>query len=75
MVNVGLLELSRIIIIPGEKYQQSVTDNAYKIQMKLTILSVEESDYGMYKCISKNSLGETDGSIKLYRKHCILYFF
>ncbi|KAF3421851.1 hypothetical protein E2986_11130 [Frieseomelitta varia] len=24
------------------------------------------SDYGTYKCISKNSLGETDGSIKLY---------
>ncbi|EFN73561.1 hypothetical protein EAG_11373 [Camponotus floridanus] len=34
--------------------------------MKLMIRSVAMSDYGSYKCISKNSLGETDGSIKLY---------
>ncbi|KAG7205262.1 hypothetical protein KM043_018339 [Ampulex compressa] len=34
--------------------------------MKLTIRTVGMSDYGTYKCISKNSLGETDGSIKLY---------
>ncbi|XP_012136049.2 neurotrimin [Megachile rotundata] len=54
------------IIKTGEKYEQSVTDNAYKIQMKLTIFSVTQSDYGTYKCISKNSLGETDGNIKLY---------
>ncbi|XP_076762855.1 lachesin isoform X2 [Xylocopa sonorina] len=54
------------IIKNGDKYEQSLTDNAYKVAMKLTILSVEMSDYGTYKCISKNSLGETDGSIKLY---------
>ncbi|XP_017758962.1 PREDICTED: neurotrimin-like [Eufriesea mexicana] len=50
----------------GEKYNQSFTNNEYKVHMKLTILSVEMSDYGTYKCISKNALGETDGSIKLY---------
>ncbi|CAK9813617.1 Ntm [Anthophora plagiata] len=54
------------IIKNEEKYRQSLTDNAYKVHMKLTILSVGMSDYGTYKCISKNSLGETDGSIKLY---------
>lgn len=37
--------------------------------MKLTIVSVDISDFGMYKCVAKNSLGETDGSIKLYRKY------
>lgn len=37
--------------------------------MKLMIRSVAMSDYGSYKCISKNSLGETDGSIKLYREY------
>lgn len=36
--------------------------------MKLTITSVDINDFGMYKCVAKNSLGETDGSIKLYRK-------
>uniref|UniRef100_T1I547 Immunoglobulin I-set domain-containing protein n=1 Tax=Rhodnius prolixus TaxID=13249 RepID=T1I547_RHOPR len=34
--------------------------------MKLTILSVTPSDFGSYKCVSKNSLGDTDGTIKLY---------
>lgn len=37
--------------------------------MKLTIKSVEPGDYGAYKCISRNSLGETDGTIKVYRKY------
>lgn len=36
--------------------------------MTLTILSVEIGDFGQYKCVAKNSLGETDGNIKLYRK-------
>ncbi|PBC27589.1 Neurotrimin [Apis cerana cerana] len=54
------------IIKNGDKYNQSFTNNVYKVHMKLTILATEMSDYGTYKCISKNSLGETDGSIKLY---------
>lgn len=37
--------------------------------MKLTITNVDIADFGMYKCLAKNSLGETDGSIKLYRKY------
>jgi hypothetical protein len=36
--------------------------------MKLTIRSVGPTDFGSYKCVSKNSLGDTDGSIKLYRE-------
>ncbi|XP_076686426.1 neurotrimin isoform X2 [Andrena cerasifolii] len=54
------------IIKTGEKYEQSLSDDTYKVYMKLTILSVGMSDYGTYKCISKNSLGETDGSIRMY---------
>ncbi|XP_071643523.1 neurotrimin isoform X2 [Temnothorax longispinosus] len=55
------------IIANGEKYEPSFSDNVYKVHMKLMIRSVAMSDYGSYKCISKNSLGETDGSIKLYQ--------
>ena len=43
-------------------------ENAYKVIMKLTINSVSQNDFGAYKCVSKNSLGDTDGTIKLYRK-------
>ncbi|CAH0553154.1 unnamed protein product, partial [Brassicogethes aeneus] len=54
------------IISQGAKYEPSIVDNAYKVHMKLTIKVITPSDYGSYKCVSKNSLGETDGTIKLY---------
>lgn len=54
------------IISQGAKYEPVLMDNAYKVHMKLTIRSVSMNDYGSYKCVSKNSLGETDGTIKLY---------
>ncbi|XP_043270161.1 neurotrimin-like isoform X2 [Venturia canescens] len=56
------------IVAQGGKYDTELIDNAYKVRMKLTIHSVTESDYGAYKCVSRNSLGDTDSTIKLYRK-------
>jgi hypothetical protein len=56
---------------PGGKYEPMLLDNAYKVHMKLTIRAVAPSDFGSYKCVSKNSLGDTDGSIKLYREYII----
>jgi len=53
----------------GGKYEPVLLDNAYKVHMKLTIKSVGPTDFGSYKCVSKNSLGDTDGSIKLYREY------
>ncbi|XP_030749458.1 neurotrimin-like isoform X2 [Sitophilus oryzae] len=54
------------IISQGTKYEPTIADNAYKVHMKLVIRKVSQSDYGSYKCVAKNSLGETDGTIKLY---------
>lgn len=60
--------------VPGGKYEPVLLDNAYKVQMKLTISSVSPSDFGTYKCVSRNSLGDTDGTIKVYRKlYSIIY--
>lgn len=39
--------------------------------MKLTVRHLQPGDFGNYRCISKNSLGETEGSIRLYGE----YFF
>ncbi|KAG5676473.1 putative Mast/stem cell growth factor receptor Kit [Polypedilum vanderplanki] len=55
------------IVPQGGKFESTIQDNAYKVDMKLTIKSVSQSDFGSYTCVSKNSLGETDGTIKLYR--------
>ncbi|EDS32325.1 conserved hypothetical protein [Culex quinquefasciatus] len=54
----------------GGKYEPVLIDNAYKVVMKLSIKVVSQADFGSYKCIAKNSLGETDGTIKLYSKDC-----
>ena len=54
------------LFIAGGKFETSIKDNAYKVHMNLTIKSVSQSDFGSYMCVAKNSLGETDGTIKLY---------
>lgn len=41
--------------------------------MKLTIVDVEQGDFGSYKCMARNSLGETDGNIKLYREYLFIF--
>ncbi|XP_025834128.1 uncharacterized protein LOC112905609 [Agrilus planipennis] len=40
-------------------------ENGYKKYMMLKIKNVNINDFGSYKCVAKNSLGETDGVIKL----------
>ncbi|VVC44571.1 Immunoglobulin subtype,Immunoglobulin-like domain,Immunoglobulin-like fold,Immunoglobulin subtype [Cinara cedri] len=55
-----------ILITNGTKYHTALMENMYKTKMKLTILSVTSSDFGPYQCVSKNSLADTDGNIKLY---------
>lgn len=35
----------------------------------LKIRRVNKNDFGSYKCVAKNSLGETDGVIKLEGRH------
>ncbi|KAG5883619.1 hypothetical protein JTB14_005751 [Gonioctena quinquepunctata] len=55
-------------IIPhSAKYVPEIIEDGYKVHMKLMIKSLEPSDYGVYKCISKNSLGDMEGTINVYR--------
>jgi hypothetical protein len=52
--------------IVGDKYEAVSSDDSYRVYMRLKIRSVALADFGAYKCVAKNSLGETDGTIKLY---------
>lgn len=55
------------MIITNEKYSMSeVKSSAYSAQMRLLIKDLQNRDFGGYKCISKNSLGDAEGSINLY---------
>lgn len=53
----------------GDNYGTSLKESTYKIEMRLTINQMREEHFGTYHCISKNSLGTTDGSIKVYSKN------
>ncbi|XP_043676394.1 lachesin isoform X1 [Vespula pensylvanica] len=54
------------MILSNEKYTTTIMENSYRAHMKLHIRNLQAGDFGNYRCISKNSLGETEGSIRLY---------
>ncbi|XP_073948682.1 lachesin-like [Choristoneura fumiferana] len=53
------------MIISGNKYITNLSDEGYSRKMKLTIRKVSSKDFSSYRCVAKNSLGETDGLIRL----------
>eukprot|EP00095_Tigriopus_kingsejongensis_P007580 snap_masked-scaffold506_size152672-processed-gene-0.3 protein:Tk07580 transcript:snap_masked-scaffold506_size152672-processed-gene-0.3-mRNA-1 annotation:"PREDICTED: uncharacterized protein LOC102656402" len=54
------------MLISGDKYESLIVDSGYKVYMKLRIRNVSKEDFMEYKCVAKNSLGGSDGSITLY---------
>jgi len=57
------------VSLSGERFVPETFESGYKITMRLTIYEVDIQDFGAYRCVAKNSLGDTDGAIKLYRKY------
>ncbi|XP_024082565.1 lachesin-like isoform X1 [Cimex lectularius] len=55
-----------VMLLPTKKYISNIQENSYRTYMKLTVRNLTSRDFGSYRCISKNSLGETEGSIRLY---------
>ncbi|RWS12630.1 lachesin-like protein [Dinothrombium tinctorium] len=53
-------------LVHGAKYEISNIEKTYKVHMTLKIKNLEADDFGTYKCFARNSLGSTEGSIKLY---------
>lgn len=53
------------LIVSGEKYEAKSEERDYNKFMVLIIHNVTRNDFGSYRCVAKNSLGETDGLIKL----------
>ena len=41
-------------------------ESGYKMYMKLRIRNISKDDFMKYKCVAKNSLGGSDGTITLY---------
>ena len=55
------------MVLDSDRFQTSENYHSeYKLDATLTIRNLRKDDFGSYRCISKNSLGETDGTIMLY---------
>ncbi|XP_069168307.1 lachesin-like [Procambarus clarkii] len=54
-----------MMILNSDKYRSETFETVYRIHMKLTIFNFSRDDNTTYKCVAKNSLGETEGDIKL----------
>ncbi|KAG7154881.1 putative Neurotrimin-like 2 [Homarus americanus] len=54
-----------MMILNSEKYRSETFETVYRIHMKLTVFNFSRDDNTTYKCVAKNSLGETEGDIKL----------
>ncbi|EFN68640.1 Neurotrimin [Camponotus floridanus] len=55
-------------IANDENYKvETISKGSYEMTMKLVIKSVRVQDFGSFRCVATNSLGETDGRIKLYK--------
>ncbi|XP_043280754.1 lachesin isoform X2 [Venturia canescens] len=55
------------MIINNHKYSMTEEKlSVYSVQMRLIIRNLQANDLGGYKCISKNSIGDAEGNIRLY---------
>ena len=43
--------------------------NSYKFRLTLTIKHLQGSDFGTYRCISKNSIGQAKELVELYGEY------
>ncbi|KAF8793727.1 Lachesin like protein [Argiope bruennichi] len=57
------------MISDGGRFDVIFTVSTYKINMILTIHQLIHTDYGIYHCLARNSLGNTEGTIRLYEIH------
>lgn len=58
-----------INLLSDNNYKAETIINGYETTMRLIIRGIRPQDYGSFRCIATNSLGETDGKIKLYSKY------
>lgn len=52
----------------GGSYNTTFESGAYVVDMKLSVRISKSADFGVYKCIAKNALGNSEETIKILRK-------
>lgn len=57
-----------LILTASAKYNVREEHDSYRTKMKLRIFNLDDKDFGSYKCVAKNALGEKEGLVRLYGK-------
>lgn len=57
------------MLLDGPKYSIREERTGYRVFMWLVIRSFSSADIGTYNCVSTNSLGRADGTLRLYGKY------
>lgn len=63
------MQNKNIYLTADKRFEITAIERGYEVDMRLKIKKVSRHTFGTYSCISKNSLGDTDGTIKLYCKY------
>lgn len=61
------IQLTSLFLLGGI-YESMTIENVYRVFMKLVIRPKDHTDFGAYKCIANNTLGESEKIIHLHRK-------
>ncbi|XP_076045486.1 lachesin-like isoform X2 [Oratosquilla oratoria] len=59
-------EYNENMVMNNSRIRTQTYEKDYMVKMLLIMHNLSRSDMGMYKCIAKNSIGETNGSITLH---------
>lgn len=57
------------INVTDENYKVETITKLYEVTMRLVVRSVRTQDFGSFRCVATNSLGQTDGKIKIYSEY------
>ncbi|GIY59836.1 lachesin [Caerostris darwini] len=57
------------MLVNNTKYEIVEYQHGYKVDMKVKIRNLVESDFGSYKCLAKNTLAEKEGFLRLYKSN------
>lgn len=65
-IHLFLLVTGEILTNSFKQIVQEIPKSHFESRMTVTIRNFQAEDVGSYRCISKNSLGEVENSIRLY---------